>query len=238
MTLIIDGREIQAEEGLTILKVARDNGIEIPTLCYNEALEPYGACRLCSVELIRNGRSRIVASCLYPVEEGLIVKTASERVIANRKMLVELLLARCSEEKVIQDLARKLGVERTSFRLEYLERNRCILCALCVRACQEVVGVSAISLVNRGVKREVAPPFLETASNCIGCGSCVYVCPTSCIEMEDIGDTRIIHKWKVKFKLKKCKVCGNYFAPEAQLDYIRKKTGLPEEFFDACPNCR
>lgn len=238
MTLIIDGREIQAEEGLTILKVARDNGIEIPTLCYNEALEPYGACRLCSVEVIRNGRSRIVASCLYPVEEGLIVKTASERVITNRKMLVELLLARCSEEKVIQDLARKLGVEQTSFRSEYLEHNRCILCALCVRACQEVVGVSAISLVNRGVKREVAPPFFEPSAVCIGCGSCVYICPTSCIEMEDIGDTRIIHNWKVKFKLKKCKVCGNYFAPEAQLDYIKKKIGLPEDFFDACPNCR
>ena len=237
-TLIIDSREIQAEEGRTILEVARDNGIEIPSLCHNEALEPYGACRLCSVEVIRNGRSKIVASCLYPVEEGLIVKTASERVIANRKMLIELLLARCSEEKMVQDLARELGVEQTSFRSEYIEHDRCILCALCVRACQEVVGVSAISLVNRGVKKEVAPPFLETASNCIGCGSCVYICPTGCIEMEDTGDTRIIHNWKVKFKLKKCKVCDNYFAPEAQLDYIRKKTGLPKDFFDTCPNCK
>jgi bidirectional [NiFe] hydrogenase diaphorase subunit len=237
-TLTIDDREIHAEKGSTILEVARENGIEIPTLCYNEALESYGACRLCLVEIIRNGRSRLVTSCLYPVEEGLIVRTASERVIANRKMLVELLLARCSGEKVIQDLARKLGVEETSFRAEYLEHNRCILCALCVRACQEVVGVSAISLVNRGVKKEVAPPFLETATACIGCGSCVYICPTSCIEMEDIGDTRIIHNWKVEFRLKKCKACGNYFAPEAQLEYIRKKWNLPEDFFNVCPNCR
>ncbi len=238
VTLSIDDREIQAEKGLTILEVARDKGIDIPTLCYNEALEPYGACRLCVVEIIRGGRSRLVTSCLYPAEEGLVVKTASPRVIANRKMLVELLLARCSKNKVIQDLAREMGVEKPSFRSEYLENNDCILCALCVRTCQEIVGVSAISLVNRGVKREVAPPFLETASACIGCGSCVYICPTGCIKMEDIGDTRIIHNWKVEFKLKRCKVCGNYFAPETQLDYIKRKLNLPQDFFDTCPNCR
>ena len=238
VTLTIDGRTIQAEEGQTILEVARNNGIEIPTLCYNEALEPYGACRLCLVEIVRDSRSRLVTSCLYPVEERLVVKTASPRVIANRKMLVELLLARCSESKEIQDLAKEMGIEKSSFKSEYLEDNDCILCALCVRTCQEVVGVSAISLVNRGVKREVAPPFLETAHACIGCGSCVYICPTKCIKMEDVGDTRIIHRWQVKFKLKTCKVCGNYFAPEAQLNYIIKKLNLPENFFDTCPNCR
>ena len=220
------------------MEVARDNGIDIPTLCHNDALEPYGACRLCLVEIVKDGRSRLVTSCLYPAEEGLVVKTASPRVIANRKMLIELLLARCSENKVIQDLAREMGVEKTSFKPEYLERNDCILCALCVRACQEVVGVSAISLANRGVMKEVAPPFLDSASACIGCGSCVYICPTECIKMEDIDDTRIIHNWKVEFKLKKCKVCGNHFAPEAQLEYIINKWNLPEDFFDVCPNCK
>lgn len=234
-TLIIDDREIQAEEGLTILEVARDNGIEIPTLCYSEALEPYGACRLCVVEIVKGNRSKLVASCLYPVEEGLTVKTASERVMASRKMIIELLLARCPGVKIIQDLAREMGVETTSFRQE---NSECILCALCVRACQEVVGVSAISLVNRGANREVAAPFLEPSAVCIGCGSCAYVCPTGCIKMEDIGDRRIIHNWNTEFKLKKCKVCSNYFAPEAQLNYIREKAGLPEEFFDTCINCR
>ena len=238
VTITIDDREFQAEDGSTILEVARDNGIEIPTLCFNEGLESYGACRLCSVEIIRNDRSRIVASCLYPVQEGLVVKTTSDKVRAIRKMLVELLLARCSEEKIIQDLAKKFGIEQSCFKPEYLERKNCILCAQCVRACQEAVGVSAISLVNRGIKKEVAPPFLETAEACIGCGSCVYICPTSCIKMEDKDDTRIIHNWKVRFKLKKCEVCNNYFAPEAQLEYIRKKAGLPEGFFDKCPNCR
>ena len=238
VTLTIDDREIQAEEERTILEVARDNGIDIPTLCYNEGVEPYGACRLCLVEITKNGRSRLVTSCLYPVEEGLVVKTATEQVTANRKMLMELLLARCSGVKVIEDLARKMGVEKTSFRPEYLEDNECILCGLCVRACGEVVGTSAISLVNRGVNREVASPFLETASDCIGCGSCVYICPTKCIKMEDVGDTRMIHNWDVTFKLKRCQVCGNYFAPEKQLEYIREKLELPEDFFDICPNCK
>jgi bidirectional [NiFe] hydrogenase diaphorase subunit len=239
VNLTIDGREIQAQEGLTVLEVAQERGIDIPTLCHNEALEPYGACRLCLVEITtKNGRNRLVTSCLYPIEEGLVVNTSSERVMANRKSLIELLLARCSGEKVIQDLAKQMGVEKVPFKPEYVERENCILCALCVRACREVVGVSAISLANRGVHREVAPPFLDTATACIGCGSCVYICPTQCIKMEDVGDTRIIHNWKVQFKLKKCKVCGNYFAPEAQLEYIRAKWDLPQDFFDTCPNCK
>lgn len=238
ITLNVDGRELKAEKGQTILQVARENGIDIPTLCYHEALEPYGACRLCIVEISKGGRSRIVASCLYPVEEGLEVKTSSPRVLSNRRMILELLLARCSKNKVIQELASQMGIEQSSFKPEYLEDNDCIVCGLCVRACEQVVGVSAISLVNRGITKEVAPPFLESATACIGCGSCYYICPTGAIKMEDKGDIRLIHNWKVEFKLKKCKVCGNYWAPETQLDYIKKKWHLPEDFFDICPNCK
>jgi bidirectional [NiFe] hydrogenase diaphorase subunit len=239
VTLNIDGKRIEAKEGTTILEVARDNGIEIPSLCHNDSIEPYGACRLCIVEVTTpGGRTRLVTSCLYPVEEGLLVNTSSERVIANRRTLMELLLARSPDEKAVQDLARQIGVTGVPFRPEYIKNDSCVLCALCVRACQEVVGVSAISLVNRGINREVAPPFLETAAACIGCGSCVYICPTQCIKMEDVGDIRKISNWKVEFKLKKCQVCGNYFAPEAQLEYIRSKWNLPQEFFDTCPNCK
>ena len=165
LTLNIDGRELRAEKGQTILQVARENGIDIPTLCYHEAIEPYGACRLCTVEVSRGGRSRMVASCLYPVEEGLEVKTNSARVLSNRKMILELLLARCSKNKVIKDMASQMGIEQPSFKSEYLEDNDCIVCGLCVRACEQVVGVSAISLVNRGITKEPAPPFL---------GNCIY----------------------------------------------------------------
>jgi len=238
LSLTIDGRKLQAEEGKTVLEVARDNGIDIPTLCYNEELEPYGACRLCIVEISKNNRTRLVTSCLYPIEEGLVVKTATERVVSNRRMLMELLLARCQGVKAIEDMAKKLGVDQPSFKPEYWEKNECILCGLCTRACAEVVGTSAISLVNRGVNREVAAPFLETANDCIGCGSCVYICPTKCIKMEETGDTRTIVNWKATFKMQKCKKCGKNFAPEKQLEYFRKKLNLPEGFFDVCPDCR
>ena len=212
-TLTIDGREVQAEKGATILDVARDNNIYIPALCTNEAVAPYGACRLCIVEVVRKGRERLVASCLYPAEDGLIVKTDSERITNIRRMVTELLLARCPNSETIQDLAKRLGVEKTRFKLE---DNQCILCALCTRACREVVGTSAISLVNRGTAREVAIPFYDNPDACIACGSCAYICPTGAIKVEDIGDTRVITmpNCKMEFKLKPCKTCGKYWAPK------------------------
>jgi len=238
VTLTINGHEFKAEEGQTILQVARENGIDIPTLCHHEAIEPYGACRLCIVEISKGKRTKIVTSCLYPVEEGLQVKTDSPRIISNRKMILELLLARCSKNKVIMELASEIGIEKPSFKSEYLEDNDCIVCGLCVRACEQVAGVSAISLVNRGITKEPASPFLAPAADCIGCGSCFYICPTGAIKMEDRKDTRIIYNWKIEFKLKKCKVCGNYWAPEKQLEYIKEKWNLPEDFFDTCPTCK
>ena len=237
VTLTIDGREICAEKETMLLDAARENNIYIPTLCTNEAVPPYGACRLCLVEVNKKGKQRLVASCLYTVEEGLIVNTSSKRISSIRRMIIELLLARCPNNKEIQGLAKRLGVETTRFKLE---DKQCILCALCVRACQEVVGVSAISLVNRGTKREVAIPFYDNSDACIACGSCAYICPTDAIKVEDIGDTRTITmpSCRMEFKLKQCKSCGGYWAPEKQIEYMAQKSNLPLESFDLCPDCR
>lgn len=183
ITLTINGREIGAEEGWTVLKAAQNVGIEIPTLCYHEVLSSSGACRLCSVEVTtKKGRNRVVASCLYPVEEGLSVQTNSEKIKRLRRGLMELLLARCPSSEKIKDMARQMGVTEPRFRLEGEE---CILCGLCVRVCQEIAEARAISAVNRGTKKEIAAPFYDLAETCIGCGGCAYVCPTGAIRIED-----------------------------------------------------
>ena len=239
--LTIDGKKIQAAEGTMILQAASDNRIYIPSLCNNESIVPYGACRLCLVEITTaRGRKRMVASCLYQVEEGLVVETSTERIARNRRMLMQLLLARCPNLKTVQDMARELGVEDTPFRKD---DDRCILCGLCVRACQEVVGVSAISLVNRGVDRQVATPFNLQSDACIGCGSCAFICPVDAISMEDSGDTRTLtmpnpDMENIQFKLRKCRVCGNYWAPEKQLEHIAKISGTSPEDYDICLDCR
>ena len=188
----IDGKKIWAKEGSTILEAARMFGIYIPTLCYHEALTPYGACRLCTVEITAAGRTRLLSACLYPVEEGLVVKTNSERVKRLQKGIMELLLARCPRSERIQELARQMGVSETRFRLE---DEDCMLCGLCVRVCDEISEKKLLSFVNRGIKTEVAAPFYEPPEECIKCGGCAYVCPTGAIKIED---GRLVFPWMRK----------------------------------------
>jgi len=191
--LIIDGKEVIAKEGMTVLEAARSVGIDdIPTLCYHEALEPYGACRLCTVEITSKGWTKLVTACTYNVEEGLEVETRTDKVIAARKMLIEMLLARSPNAKVIQDLAAEYGVEKTRFKVDKPE-ELCILCGLCARFCEEVIGASAITFTNRGIDREISVLPDITPDLCIGCGACAKVCPTGLITMEDIYGRKVLH---------------------------------------------
>ncbi len=171
--LEIDGKFVDAPKGTTILQAARKAGIDIPTLCYDERLTPYGGCRLCTVEIIKNSRTSLVASCIYPVENGLTVKTESERVIKIRKMILELLLPSCPTGP-IENLAKKYGIEKSRFVGENIS---CVLCGLCIRYCAEIKKANAIGFIGRGVERDVA--FLpEVASKvCSGCRECFAICP-------------------------------------------------------------
>ena len=141
VTLFMNGLKVSVENGTTLLEAARFLGFPIPTLCHMEGLSPYGACRLCVVEIGEGAKSRLVSSCTYPAEEGLHVRTASRRVVRARKMILELLLASCPQSKVIQDLASAHDIRQQRFRQEYED---CILCGLCVRMCEEQMMAKAI----------------------------------------------------------------------------------------------
>lgn len=236
VNLTVDGKNILAPEGTMLLEAIRGAGISIPSLCVHEAVSRSGACRLCVVEIKKGSRTRIVTSCLYAVEEGLMVDTKSERVQNVRRLVMELLLARCPESDVLQKMAKDLGVEPQPRFVPDTDKGKCILCRSCVRVCEEVVGVSAIGLSCRGSQKTVGPPYNEDSAVCIGCGACAYVCPTGHIEMLTTGDKRKI--WGRTFKMKTCDTCGRYFAPVDQLKYISKKTGVPLKELAICMDCR
>jgi len=172
--LTIDGVRIQTIEGTTVLEAAGEMGIIIPTLCYDPGLSPYGACRVCIVEVVKNNRSSLEASCTLPVEEGHVILTNSERVKKSRRVIVELLIASAPNSKTLQDLASTLGINKVRFRLK--DRD-CILCGLCVRYCKEQMQSGGIGFVGRGTNRKVATAFDVMPQECRSCGGCEWVCP-------------------------------------------------------------
>jgi NADH dehydrogenase/NADH:ubiquinone oxidoreductase subunit G len=174
ITLKINSLDVTVEQGMTILEAAKFIGFPIPTLCHMEGLTPYGACRLCIVEIGEGPKARLVSSCTYPVEEGLKVRTTSKRVMRARKMVIELLLASCPQSKTIQDLASRYEVRQQRFRQE---DEDCILCGRCVRMCTEQMLAGAIGFRGRGQLRSIGTPFDVKSEKCRLCGGCMYVCP-------------------------------------------------------------
>jgi len=251
ISVTIDGKKVEVLEDTTILKAADKAGIWIPTMCHNDDFEPYGVCRLCSVEVIRGNRSRIVTACNYPVRKGLTVRTDSEKIIGIRKIIMELMLSRWPNVQVVKETAAMLGV--TASRFPSLERDEstdaCILCGKCVNVCKDVVGANVLGFANRGIKREVVVPFDGFSEQCIGCAACAYVCPTGHIKVKSLDyEKGATQDWSLGSKTAiyvptmqavprvptineeacinmitgKCKVCSTYCEPGA-INYDMKE---------------
>ncbi|UCH96859.1 MAG: (2Fe-2S)-binding protein [Candidatus Aminicenantes bacterium] len=195
--LKINNKEVKVNEGTTILEAARSIGVNIPTLCHHEAITPYGACRLCTVEVESGGRKRLLPSCTSRADPGMEIITDSASLRAGRRMILELLLAECPEVKIIRKLAEEAGIKQSRFSSKQPQEQvstdlargtpgegECILCGLCIRVCDEIVKASAIGFEGRGGGRKVVTPFDTLSEYCRACGACSFVCPTGAIKME------------------------------------------------------
>jgi NADH dehydrogenase/NADH:ubiquinone oxidoreductase subunit G len=177
--LQIDGKEVKATEGMTVLEAAQSADIFIPTLCHHEKLEPYGGCRICTVEVEVRGWTKLVAACLYPLEQDLVVRTRSEKVDKIRKMILEFLLAHAPYSAQLQDLAQEYEADKDRFEKE---SSFCILCGLCVRYCAEVKKKNAVGFVDCGARREISFIPEIASKECNSCKECFPLCPTSYLQ--------------------------------------------------------
>jgi bidirectional [NiFe] hydrogenase diaphorase subunit len=236
VTITVDGQRIEAPEETPLLPVLQDAGFDIPTLCHHRAVTPYGACRLCLVEVNQKGWKpewwKLTTSCNFPVLDGLTVRTTSEKIEKNRRLVIELILARCPGSEEVRRMAERLGVRGTRLREQ---DEDCILCGLCARVCDQVVGVSALTFLGRGGRKNMSTPYREASLECIGCGACAYVCPVDCIGLVQRGGSRTIDRWGRTFELAVSKHSGLPFAPRRQLGHFIARAGLPRDFYENAP---
>ncbi|MDK2973886.1 MAG: bidirectional [NiFe] hydrogenase diaphorase subunit [Methanofollis sp.] len=245
VTIVIDGRKCRADEGEIVLSAALREGAAIPHLCYEASLDPYGACRLCMVEVCHNGKTSMVTACTLHATEGLEIRTDTPEIVKYRNVLFELYLAEAPKSDVIKEMAARYGVTRTRF-LKKIDTDdplggSCVLCGLCVRVCNEIMGAGAIGFVNRGPYTVVGTPFFEANTDCIGCGACANVCPTHAIRIEDRDGERVMHSWGGgRVRLAQCGVCGKYYAPGAltAATLARLLPPLRDDLAGLCPACR
>ena len=238
----IDGVATEVPEGTTVLEAARKLNIDIPTLCYHEALEPYGACRLCIAEMSveKNGskKSWVGTTCTTPVQDGLSAKTNTEKIRKERKLLLELYLSRAPDSPRILELARQYGIKKARFVTLDEGESKCILCGLCVRVCHEIIQADAIGTAYRGINKKVLTPFEIAKDKCLGCGACAYVCPTGAIKIIEEKPVLKIENWHVEHEMAYCKECGKPIGPKIFIDGLKDKVPVRKEMYDLCPDCR
>jgi predicted molibdopterin-dependent oxidoreductase YjgC len=224
MKIIMDGKEVAADRGQTIVEVARRNGIYIPTLCHVPALEPAAMCRVCTVELVEGRRTRLVTACNYPLRGDAEVRTDTPQLRQNRKVLIELLASRCPGSEALKTLAERYGADLNRFPAE---DRQCIMCGLCARVCERVGG-NVLALCGRGVEIRVDTSFGRLSPTCIGCASCVQICPVDAIRIEDVdGERRVIVRGKEasRVALRRCTSCGTHFGPVIDLGPVLERAG-------------
>lgn len=234
MRIRINGQEIEAVSGETILEAARRHDIPIPTLCYHAAFGGQGHCRLCLVEVAAQGNKRLAASCTYPITAEIEVTTSTPLIEKLRGNIIRLLYRRAPGSELMQGLAREYGCAEELLAEDGQEQERCILCRLCVNACA-ALGASAISAVLRGVDKKIATPYDEASEACLGCAACAHICPTGAVPLQETGQTRAL--WKRDFELLCCEVCGRPFITPEQRDYIIARQGDLDTGL-LCDTCR
>lgn len=236
MIIKIDEREVEVQPGEILLKAARRAGITIPTLCYHEAFGGQGHCRMCLVELRKNTEVRLVTSCTYPIansDEGMEVRTQTPLLQGIRRNLVMLMYSQAPDSELMQKLRDEYQCSQGMLNLNHGER--CILCRLCVKACEEM-GTNAISAVLRGTSKRIGTPYDEPSPDCIGCAACARICPTGAIEVRETGDVRRI--WHRDFELVRCRECGKIIGTKEELAFLQAKLGWETENQGLCDVCR
>lgn len=232
MNILIDGKECTCEKGEVLLHVAKRNGIFIPTLCYHEGIGEIGSCRVCIVEVVQRGRSKIVISCAYLVEEGIEVLTNSEKIQKERGVVFTLLANLAPDAEIIKELAEFAGVKMSRLSPR-AEGGSCILCGRCTTACS-LTGSGAIAKMDRGTEKRVETPYGEVSDECVGCTACARICPTNSIPFEETDTTVTI--WGRTFELKRCEVCGLPISTNEQVSLVQTRTELDEQTL--CRKCR
>ena len=239
VTFQANGRTVHAPAESPLLVALRGAGIDVPSMCHHDSVQPYGACRLCLVEVETGSHGRVkrklTTSCNYPALDGIRVFTDTEKVVARRRVVLELLLAEAPDSPPVVELAAKYGAKTTRFRKR---SEDCILCGLCARVCREVVGADAIDFSGRGGVRKMGSPFGESAERCTGCGACAFVCPVGCIHVRDVGTTRTVDRWNVERELVRCVECGGVVGTVAQIEPLRRRVPAEDAVFTRCIECR
>lgn len=231
LTITIDGKQCACQKGEYLYDVARRNNIAIPVLCRSDAFADHRACcRICIVEVEERGRRKVVTSCVYPVERECEVFTKSDKILEERAVLLALLAHRAPDAQRIAGMNKAMGGDGFD-RFVSIDGEKCILCGLCVQACDSL-GTGAIATVLRGTEKKVATPYGEPSVDCVGCLSCANVCPTGAVSYEQDGTSRTI--WDRRFDLLFCSECGRLMGTPESARHAAGEGGEPAKVCDAC----